>query len=321
MSTTDSTAFEELTRDGQLGPATLALLQDLGAQVTRTESFPPPPGYKTWSNPAVEELVADMLSQPGEGAAFVVSCLAVADDQPSLERLLVKSVRNYLIDDAKKTERGKLRRRLEGLLGSDARFVRVPAAEAGTACWTLRESARSLWQGDVTQLEDAAWQLRGVAISHWNTAGPTPQGTKHALVTVAEAVLAHAGGCVRDEDLARVVQQRFILLAAHDDEALPAPEGAGDIATATEDDPPWLLEASEDRARELYASLTPIERDAVPLLGGTNVDMAATLGVGRRRSKAIAESLTEKLRIATIDDEDRDDVLATLLRLCQEGPR
>ena len=320
MPTGNSTAFEELTGDGQIGPATLALLHDLGAQVTRTESFPPPPGYKTWSDPAVDELVADMLSQPGEGAAFVVSCLARADDQPSLERLLLKSIRNYLIDDAKKTERGKLRRRLEGLLDSDARFVRVSGAEAGIVCWTLRESARSLWQGDVTQLEEATWQVRGVAIRQWNTAGPTPQGTKHALVTVAEAVLAHAGGCVREEDLARVVQQRFVLLAKHDDEALPAPDGAGDIATATQDDPPWLLDASEDRAQELYASLRPIERRTVPLLGGTNVDIAATLGVGRRRSKAIAESLTEKLRIATINDEDRDDVLATLLRLCQEEP-
>jgi hypothetical protein len=313
-------AFDELRRDGAVGPATVALLRDLGAQVTRTASFPPPPGHTTWSDPAVDELLADMLLQPGEGAAFVIACLAKADDQVSLERLLLKSIRHYLIDEAKKTERGKLRRRLEGLLGKDPRFMRVPAAEAGFACWTLRDSPEGLWQGDVEELEEAAWQLRGVAITRWNTAGPTPTGTKHALLQVAETVLTHAGGCVRDEDLARFVQQRFVLLAQDDDLPLPHSEDDGDTATATEDDAPWLLEASEERAQELYASLSTTERSAVPLLGCTDVEMAAALGVGRRKSKTIAESLTEKLRIATIDDEDREAVLTTLLRLCQEAP-
>lgn len=313
-------AFEELRRDGAIGPATLALLHDLGAQVTRTSSFPPPPSHGTWSDPAVDELLADMLSQPGDGAAFVIACLAKADDQASLERLLLTSIRNYLIDEAKKTERGKLRRRLEGLLGNDPRFVRVRAAEAGFACWTLRDAPEGLWQGDIEELEEAAWQVRGVAITRWNTAGPTPTGTKHALLRVAEAVVMHAGGCVRDEDLTRVVQQRFVLLARDGAEPLPGSDDDGDIATATEDNAPWLLEASEDRAQELYASLSTAERSAVPLLGGTDVEMAAVLGVGRRKAKTVAQAVAEKLRIATIDDEDRDHVLAALLRLCEEPP-
>jgi len=257
-----------------------------------------------------------------ERSDFITGCMATADDQASLERLLRQSIRNYLIDQAKATERGKLRRRLAGLLEKDASFQRVPASESGVDCWTLKDGSTSLWQGDIDELEASAWMVRGVAITQWNTAGPTPQGTKHALLTVAAAILERAGGCVGDQDLARVIHRRFFLDITPDDpEQLHAQvEDVADGANLAEDNPQVLVTA-DDRAQELYESLSATERQAVPLLEGAYVDMAAALDVGRKRATAIAAALTEKLRVATVDDEDRLAVLAALLRLCQEGPR
>lgn len=312
-STGVSAAFDELTREGEPGLATLTLLRGLAAHAAR--GFRPRCGYDRWGQPALDELLSDML----ERSNFIIACLAKADDQPSLERLLLRAIRNYLIDEAKATERGKLRRRLVGLLDEDVRFERVPASTAGFDCWTLNGGPSSLWQGDIGELEEAAWNVRGVAVTRWNTAGPTPAGTKHALLTVAAAVLGQAGGCLRDQDLARVIHQRFLLIIPDDPEKLYAQvEDVADEADPVEDDPPWVLEEATDRAEELFASLTPTERAAVPLLGRANVDIAGELAVGRRRAKAISDSLTEKVRIATVDDEDRDAVLVILLRLCEE---
>jgi hypothetical protein len=253
---------------------------------------------------------------------FITPCLAKAEDQPSLERLLLTTIRRYLIDEAKATERGKLRRRLVGLLDADARFERVPASTAGFDCWTLAGGPSSLWQGDIAELEASARDTRGVAITRWNTAGPTPEGTKHALLTVAAAVLERAGGCLRDQDLASVIHRRFLLVITPDvpEKLYANVEDAADEADTAEDDPPWVLEEAADRAQELFLSLTSTERRAVPLLRGTDVAMASELSVGRRRAKAVSDSLTEKLRIATVDDEDRVVVLRILLELCQEEP-
>jgi hypothetical protein len=301
-------------RTGVVGSTTVELRRALGRQCTRSArtNFPPPDGYERWSDDAVDHLLADMFARPDpahpdEGHKFVLNCYLRATDGPSLERLLLTAIENFLKDQGKKTERGKLRRRLQGLLQGDRRFH--ASAEDR---WTLTGGSPSPWQGDLAALERAAFAVRGVEFTRWNTAGPTPKDTATALLVITEAVLAAASGSVRTDDLARVLQGRFRLLrqprfVSYDDETvglteIPMSEGGGSPHVAL-------------RARRLFGELTSRERQLVPLLAEPQ-RWPAVLDVGTAVAQAAGESLIEKLRLATLDNADHEEVVLRLVQMC-----
>jgi hypothetical protein len=308
---TADAALVELS-EGRIGVAGLELLRRLGRQCTRSSrtNFPPPHGYSSWSDDAVDHLLADMFARPNrdnpdECHRFMLDCYLRATDGPSLERLLLTSIENFLKDEAKKTERGKLRRRLTGLLQKDPRFI----AYAGDR-WGLADGPAEPWQGDLALLEQAAFAVRGVDLSSWNHAGPTPRSTASALLTIAEAVLIAARGSVHTEDLARVLQTRFRLLrvpylVSLDDGTIRLPEvsdceGVGDATL---------------RAQQFFDGLTDSERRLLPFLADPQ-RWSALLGVGPAAAESNGQALIEKVRLATIDDADHDEVVMELLRLC-----
>ena len=49
-------AYAELEESGECGPATLALLRRLGAQVVATSSFPPPDGHRRWTDVPLDDV-------------------------------------------------------------------------------------------------------------------------------------------------------------------------------------------------------------------------------------------------------------------------
>jgi hypothetical protein len=308
-------AYAEVERTGTCGPETLALLRRLGAQVVAMNSFPPPEGHHHWDPEAVDDLLADMFARSGR--PFLLGCFLKATDDASLERLLLASIRNHLIDQAKMTNRGKLRRRLDTLLSKDARFVR--ASVGGGAGWAVRGNGGSHWQGDVEDLDRAAAGVRGVAVWRWNESGPTPRETVAALVTVAHAVLAVAGGAVRDEDLARVVERRFALIAPPVTTTLSGDDPwAGPAAPA--EDRPDSLTVAEAQAEELWACLSASERALVPHLGEPPEQLAAVLEAGPKTARAVTAALAEKLRAAVLDAESVEDVIAFLRQRCVIRP-
>lgn len=309
--TSADAALAELRR-GVIGVAVVELLRRLGRQCTRSSrtNFPPPEGYDRWSDDAVDHLLADMFARPDadnpdEGHKFLLDCYARATDGPSLERLLLTAIENFLKDQARRTERGKLRRRLTGLLRADGRFSQCPDDR-----WGLTGRSLQPWQGDLATLEGAAFAVRGVDITRWNRAGPTPQATVSALLTITEAVLVEAGGSVRTEDLARVLQARFWLLREpdfvllDDDAAVlaeePDSEGETDVAL---------------RAQQFFEGLTEPERRLLPVLAEPK-RWGAVSGLGPAVGKVTGEALIEKVRLATVDDADRDYVVMEMVRLC-----
>lgn len=310
-------AYGELLRDGACGPETVGVLRRLAAQVVRTSSFPPPDDHDRWSDEAVDDLLADMFART-KGPAFVIECFVKATDDASLERLLLAAVRNHLIDQAKGTDRGKLRRRLVTLLSADSRFERVRAS-GGLDGWGLAGRGRGRWQGDIEDLHDAAAAVRGVTITRWNEAGPTPRETAGALVSVAYAVLVVAGGVVRDEDLARVVQTRFGLLRPPTVVSLVFDEPWAEPAAPAEDGPEAMAVA-DARAEEIWQSLSMTERSLLPHLGKSAAELAAVLEAGPKAARRIADALAEKLRVATMSDEQLDNVIGFLQQRCVTRP-
>lgn len=318
-------AFDEIGRRADAGgPETIALLRQLGAQVTRTVSFPPPAGYDGWSGEAVDDLLADMFSKnPARGQVFVLACFAQATDQVSLDRLVLKSIRNFLIDQAKSTERGKLRRRLDTLLSDDERFVRPPALQ-GIPVWALLHRATHLWQGDLEDLHRAAAGVRGHQILRWNTAGRTPKQTVIALTAVSYGVIDHADGAVRDEDLTRVVERRFALLAPPvfvelPDGAFTAAQAAAAWAAAVGD--PTVEAGVRERADQLRRALSTEERSLLLVLGESSAARQAATGLGRAATQALSEALAERLRLATTDDDDREEIVLLLIEIAGEDDK
>jgi hypothetical protein len=305
-------AYEELSRTGGLGPQSLALLLRLVHQVRRASGFPPPPDHARWDDDAACEVITAMLTRPGAGQHFVTACFAQAFDPASLERLFLASIKNFLIDEAKKTPRGKLRRRIARLMDQDTSFQRVPGPPPQ---WALSgHRADAVWQGDLDDLIDEAWRVRGVEIIRWNHSGPTPRATVHALVTVLTRVLRHAGGAVREEDLAKVLESRFGLLAPARFTSLYADDGAladpvGEAGAATDADPAGVGAV----AAGIWQQLTVNERLLLPYLDEDARHAAQLLEVGREQARAVLAGLKEKLRLALADGGEQVAVMRTLL--------
>lgn len=304
-------AYEELSRTGECGDLTVALLRRLGAQVVRSASFPPPEGYANWTPDAVDDLLTTMFSKKGQ--KFVLGCLTKATDDPSLERLLITAITNFLIDEAKGTERGKLRRRLQTLLGNDGRFIQGPG-------WALAaHSAGAVWQGDVGELQEVAADVRGVILGKLPPSGPTPKGSAHALVTVAYEVLLAAGGAVREEDLTRVLETRFGLGSTPTFVSLSADERFLEVASL-DAGPEDIVIVAEERAQLLWEELAPSERSLVPHLDRPVEDVMEVAEVGRATAESLRASILEKIMRATIDDEQQEATLRALRHLCRTCP-
>jgi hypothetical protein len=298
--------YERWLLDGDVDVA-VELLRRLAAQVTRTSSFRPPPSYSRWCDEAIDDLLAQMIEK--KGVAFLVEALVSVDNQGSAERYLLRTVENFLKDEAKSTPHGKLRNRLDTILGQDPRFVSVSAPIRG---WRLTSCSGDWWQGDVTDLEHAAFAVRGAFIRSWNTSGPTPAPARTALIMVALEVLTVAAGIVRAEDLARVLLSRFRHVIAPETSEELALSGADERLVEIGHEPESVL--ARVSAEELWMTLTLEQRAIVPYLT-TPEDAVVMLGIGRREAKARAAQVVETVRLATVDDPHAEEVVTELLHL------
>ncbi|WP_328306370.1 hypothetical protein OG432_34855 [Streptomyces sp. NBC_00442] len=308
-------AYEEL-QTGGFGPATFDLLWRLVHQVRRAYGFPPPEGYAQWGNEAAYEVVLAMVTAKGQ--KFVTRCFTLTADQESLERVLLTSIKNYLIDEAKKTPRGKLRRRIARLMGEDTAYRK---SNGSPPRWALADHPEeALWQGDLDDLIAHAAHVRGVGITRWNHSGPTPKQTVHALKTILLCVLQHAQGAVREEDLAKVLESRFELLAPARVTRLFADEGTvaaivEQHAATTAPDPT----GTEGIAEDIWQRLSPNERLLLPYLDKDAHHAAQLLEIRQGHAVLVLSNLKTMLRDALSLDSDLQAVMAALLRRCEEA--
>lgn len=94
-------AFGELRRDGQFGPAGLALLGALMEQEARRL---PVLGRTHWPLTRVEDLTQSFFVERGMALTTNLVAAGVTDDV-ALGKYVRRSVRNWLTDQARKTDR------------------------------------------------------------------------------------------------------------------------------------------------------------------------------------------------------------------------
>lgn len=298
----DMSAFLELRTTGVVGRESVELLVRLIGQIVRTgASFPPPLGHRHWTDQAVIDYVGVVLATP-RGARMLVGCALAATSQGSLERQLLTSIRRFMVDEAKSTPIGKLRRRLQRLFNRDPQFIDARRMLGGDHGWTIAENGTSPWAGDVDELLKLTSAVQVAPIEHLNRSGPTPRAVQESLLTLSYEGLRLAGGAIRAQVIARFLYRRFDLAAA--DPTTPSVvDPSGTALTLGEDDEVSVL------AREIYAGLTDEERRLLRALAReTHPTGVASLG----------EELRARLRMHSGSETGRDAV-ALVIRWCGQG--
>lgn len=290
----------------------LALVVRLVWQVVRTSSFPPPDPHNSWTNDAVADQAVDLYLAKG-GAVVAEAMAAAGGDQGHLERRLLKTIRNYMIDVAKSTKVGLMRNRLATMLLRHADYVRLEGDNAPLAGWAPVGSpgaAGNLWQGYEDTLHAAATNTVIPTGIVFNKSGPPPAATKRALLDVIAAVFAAAGGLyLPDQTLASIIARRFDEFLDPDgrdvsDYTSPVdPETIRELSSAdpTTDDHLERIEAA-DIADWLWVEFTWEERSIYPFLDVPEdedsriASVVLILGCGEEEAKATIDAMLAKIR-------------------------
>jgi hypothetical protein len=312
--------YAELHADGQFGEAGYNLLFSLARQELRRF-----PGLQvaTADDDAVWDVVGDFLVERGHGVTAML--LASASDDNSLGALLRTSLRHWLIDEARKTDLGALRRRLERLISEDERFEVVPGGQAGAGRWRLAGTSGLPTGPPLADLCGAAWSVRDVRIPPWSSEERrAPAADGESLGRIMLAVLTEAGGSLEPATVAAVFADRLPHALDPAEEPLDDDEAGGLLAAGSEaEDPAEALigqEADRDAvrlARDAFAYMSAEERRLLPHLDGTIGDQMKATGRGRSQTYLRVAAVRERLRALLGEEQDRGRVLGELLRLCR----
>jgi hypothetical protein len=301
------TAYEEIRSTGKAGREVTKMLIALVAQVTRTSTFPAPAGHERWSEQAVMDHVAALFTRK-KGVGFLIAAALKADGQKSLEWQLLTYIRNDLIDEAKATPVGKLRRRLRTLLGKDERFDDAKHLFRGDEAWMLVTGAQQPWAGTPEDLADATSDVVVADMESLPKAGPTPKSARESLLTLSHEALHRLDAAVRAQTLARFLARRFGL------DRMTETTGHDGARDAVWDDPE--INGDDDRselADAVYDSLTDEERWLVATLHDEDA-------IRERRGREgidAAEVLKDRLRAFAGTDDGRAAVGA-VARRCEK---
>lgn len=311
------TAFAELHRLGHFGPECLRLVQELMSEEMRR--FPALEPAVGWQPADLEDLVQEFLEQ--RFVAMTTTLLTTARNDESMGRLLRRSIRNWLIDRARTTGTGRVRKLLEKVLVESAEFEKVSPGQPGAGQWRLAGSSSEPWAGDPQELMRAASAVQSVRMSAWSsTTRRAPLASRESLIAVARAVLSTAGGSLDIAQLTHVFVTRFP--AALDWAVVPLEPGAA-VFGADHPTPEEEVIAGYDEidsgasAAEIVGMLSPAERTLVPHLDDV---VAAQRVLDCRRSSAYQQMnrLREKLVQLAGGSDDRYAVVLEVIRLC--GP-
>ena len=307
-------AFSELCELGHFGRDGLRLLTELVRQ--EVQRFPVLRPRAGWTREAVLETVHSFFAEKGK--AVTAAVLAQATDVELMSRILRRSVRNYLISEARKTPVGAVRRKIEELLAAGEEFAQVPSGQPGAGRWYLAGSVVTPWAGDLGPLVEAAFAVPGVRAVRWSGSRRAPMASDRALSEVLQAVLKVALGSMEAAQLTAVFVRRFPVAVEQADATLD--DERYDLAVAPLEDRPDIVAEVSDGARDVYEQMSASQRALLPHLDKPVKDHMEILGVGRTQAYEVAARLKALMRELIGADELRDEIGLEVLRLCVVNP-
>jgi hypothetical protein len=293
-------ALDELRVDGRLGNAGARMLYASVRAVGKGRGFKPPVGHDRWSKDAIAEVAHDFLADsrtPGRLAHLTIH----ATDDKSMERLLNTMVLNYLRDQGRRTEVGRLVRRINTLLTKDERFLSAHDR------WSLNPGPTTPSTTPLEELARAADAVEHVTVPRWSdrTARAHPHADAPSIARLCHTVLEAAEGSLTPADLARAIAARVGLRPTPIVNLLDVPEPADHTYTT-------VLEASDDRiaARALFDTLTEREKRIMATLHLPLRDLFDAIGIKKSQASPVRARTIAAVTEATSDLPNPDVVRA-----------
>jgi hypothetical protein len=264
--------------------------------------------------------------------ALTAMLLAQATSDESFGKLVRRTVRNWMIDRARATGTGPLRRSIEKVLAETPLFECVPAGQEGAGRWRLAHTHGPPWGGDPDSLVVVAWAVPDVRVPIWSQATRrAPIADRPSMVAILKAVLQAATGSLETAQLVHVFAQRFA--AAMDPIEVPLPEhqddddedGGGSDVPSDAPGPEDLVIAKSmaaeagAAANEIVERLSDDERAVVSVID----DPAAVMQrLGRARSQSAEFTRRLKAKICELagTGADRDEIVRAVIAICG-GPQ
>ena len=200
----------------------------------------PPSG---WDRDAVEDLASEFFVQKVD--KLTADLVTIGVTAQVVGKLMRRWVRNFLIDRARDTPLGRIRRKLEeDMLGQYPEFLRVPVGEVGAGRWYLAGQPSYPYGGDFAPLIEAAYAVPGVKAVRWSGPRHPPLTSDASLRAIVAAVLTAAGGSLEVAQLVHVVAQRFPAAAEPEDTTI-GDDTFERVTRMGKDDPGFVLETGE----------------------------------------------------------------------------
>lgn len=263
-------------------------------------------------------------------AALTAMLLTQATSDESFGKLVRRTVRNWMIDQARATGTGPLRRSIEKVLSETAIFECVPDGQEGAGRWRIAHTAAPPWGGAPDSLLAVAWAVPDIRVPLWKKGTRrAPVADRRSMVAILEAVLQAASGSLETAQLVHVFAQRFA--AAMDPIEVPLPEHEDDEQDGDSDlpsevpGPEELVIAEEvaaetaEAAAQILKRLSGDERAILCVIDDT-AEVMRLLGRGRSQSAEFARRLRIKIRELAGTGTDRDGILVATIALCS-GPQ
>jgi hypothetical protein len=304
----DRTPREELLATQRIGRSGAALLYRLVRVVAIARNFPPPPGFDRWDDSAVTETAHDFLD--GErGTRRVIEIAIRSADEQGFARVLEQAVVNHLRDASRRTDMGRLVRRVTEVLTDEPAFSRV---DGGTARWALKDGPVIPSSVPETTLIAALAPVE-VSVPEWSSERRSaPLADRDSFTRMLGAILAAAAGSLTAADIARIVATRL----DHRRTPLSIELDVLETAAAPRLDPA-IQASSSVRAADILGSLSEGERIMLARFDLPVRELGSVLGLRKSQAALLRQRLATRLHEELLDDEDPDDTIAQLCRLCE----
>lgn len=310
-------AFDDFASSGQWSEELVRLLYATVSTVGKSRNFPPPAGCRSWAeDDAVQETAHEFLYGPG-GQQRVTSLLITATGQESFERLLDTYVHNYLRDQARRTDIGKLVRRINDVAEDDPS---LQVAATNPRRWCLTDGPSGPSTASTTVLLAAVKDVTVLVPAWTSETRDAPVADRASFLSMIHALLSVADGSLAAVDIAHAI-------AAHLDVRRTLPEAPLDPMLELGLEPadtaalPDATVADSDIAAKIFDSLSDAERILHAYQGSTVRELGRHLSVSKSRAATLQQALAKKLVTLLTGYDEPQGPLRHLDRLCSDWVR
>jgi hypothetical protein len=304
------TPRQEVLAEQRIGPAGATLLYRLVLLVARSRNFPPPLGFEQWDESAVTETAHDFLV--GERGRKRIADIAIRSvDEASFERIMEAAVVNHLREMSRRTDMGKLILRVSEILTDSDEFKRT---DGRPARWALTDGPTAPSIIPDSHLAAALVDLP-VTVPSWSSERrDAPLADRASFTRLLRMVLSAADGSLTAADIARAAATRLDHRRTPLSIELDVLER---VAERSGRQDPAALASSAMRATQIFNELDDRGRILIACYGQPVRELGDLLALGRSQAALLQQRVIVRLREELEEDEDPDQTIAELRKLCE----